>query len=65
MNFKSVSFNIFEENLEDIVYKNRNEQNTRSNEPEKQDKFSKTDDLPVPKPINEYWKAPLSHTRKN
>lgn len=63
MKYKTVSFNIFEEHLEDIVYKDRNNKSPRSNETDEQDKFSGQESPPAPKPSTEYW-HPSFQTRK-
>lgn len=54
--FKTVNFNIYEENLEEIVY---------GDEAGKQDDRQKKDqaEKPIPKPPPQYWNDPLSYKR--
>jgi hypothetical protein len=55
--FKRVSFNIFEENLEETVY-GENKRRQRSDRREKEDS-----DEPIPKPPPQFWTKPLSYRR--
>ncbi|CAN5622082.1 hypothetical protein BH20ACI4_BH20ACI4_21600 [soil metagenome] len=54
--FKTVNFNIYEENLEDVVY---GEKNTREKKAEKKVE----PDEPIPKPPPRFWTDPLSYRR--
>jgi hypothetical protein len=60
--YKSVSFNIYELNLQDIVYKNRDKKTSREAETSNR-KLSDKNDIPIPKPIDEFWKKPLSYNK--
>lgn len=54
--FKTVYFNIYEENLEDVVY---GEKNTQRKNVETKDETDK----PIPKPPPQFWKQPLNYGR--
>ncbi len=56
--FKTVNFNIYEENLEEIVYGENKKQE------ESQQKEVSTD-KPIPKPPPQYWTDPLCYKRLN
>jgi hypothetical protein len=60
--YKSVSFNIYELNLQDIVYKDRDKKPSRGEETSNR-KLSDKDDMPIPKPIDDFWKKPLSYNK--
>ena len=62
--YKSVSFNIYKLNLQDIVYKDRNDKKSSRDAKFANCKFSDKDDLPIPKPIDEFWKKPLEYNKK-
>lgn len=56
--FKTVNFNIYEENLEKVVY----------GEEQKQEEFrqkEESSDKPIPKPPPQYWNDPMSYRRYN
>ncbi len=54
--FKTVYFNIYEENLEEIVY---GEKNTQRKNAETNDDTDK----PIPKPPPQFWNQPLNYAR--
>jgi hypothetical protein len=54
--FKTVYFNIYEENLEDIVY---GEKDIR----EKNAETKVETDKPIPKPPPQFWDQPLNYKR--
>lgn len=56
--FKTVSFNIYEENLEDVVYGEKNTQKKNAEQKAEADK-------PIPKPPPQFWTDPLSYSRFN
>lgn len=62
--YKSVSFNIYDLNLQDIVYKDRNDKKSSHKEGTANRKLSDKDDMPIPKPIDEFWKEPLNYNKK-
>ncbi len=57
--YKTVSFNIYKENLESIVFAESKRQEI--NEQQKSD----ITDKPIPKPPPQYWTDPLSYRRSN
>ena len=61
--YKSVSFNIYDLNLQDIVYKDGNTEKSSPEVETANRKFSDRDDIPIPKPIDEFWKKPLSYNK--
>lgn len=58
--YKSVSFNIYELNLQDLVYKNRNDQDFSQETKIAKPKMAENEDTPIPKPIDDFWNKPLS-----
>lgn len=56
--FKKVNFNIYEENLEDIVYGEKNTQGKNTPAPAKEGT-----DQPIPQPPPQFWKNPLNYGR--
>lgn len=56
--FKTVNFNIYEENLEEIVY-------GESVEKEKTEQKKDSTEQPIPKPPPQYWTYPLSYRRSS
>lgn len=61
--YDTVYFNIYEEKLEDIVFKNDENRTSPEGGDEKQDENSGTTDRPIPKPVPEYWTSPLNYGR--
>lgn len=62
--YKSVSFNIYDLNLQDIVYKDRDDKKSSRGAEKANRKLSEKDDMPIPKPIDDFWKKPLSYKKK-
>lgn len=62
--YKSVSFNIYELKLEDIVYKDRNVEKISRAADNISRKLSDKNESPIPKPIDEFWKKPLEYSKK-
>ncbi len=62
--YKSVSFNIYKLNLQDIVYKDRNNKKSSRDAQTTSRKLPEKNDMPIPKPIDEFWKKPLSYNKK-
>jgi hypothetical protein len=62
--YKSVSFNIYKLNLQDIVYKDRNDEKSPRDAKVANRKFSDKDEVPIPKPIEEFWKKPFEYNKK-
>lgn len=62
--YKSVSFNVYKLNLQDIVYKDRDDKKPLRDAKVASRKFSDKDDVPIPKPIDEFWKKPLERNKK-
>ena len=58
--FKTVNFNIYEEDLEDVVY---GEKNKESKKQEQTQPVKDRTDKPIPKPPPQYWTNPLSYRR--
>ena len=57
--YESVSFNIYKENLENIVF-------TENQKPgRKNDEQEESQDKPIPKPPPQYWNDPMSYRRSN
>ena len=61
--YKSVSFNIYKLNLQDIVYKDRSDKKSPRDSKAASRNFSDKDDVPIPKPIDEFWKKPLEYKK--
>jgi hypothetical protein len=62
--YKSVSFNIFDLHLEDIVYRDRTVEKNSCTRENASRKLTDKNDMPIPKPIDEFWKKPLSYSKK-
>lgn len=62
--YKSVSFNIYDLNLQDLVYKNRNAENFSPDKKIAKPKSTENEDVPIPKPIDDFWNKPLSSDQK-
>jgi hypothetical protein len=62
--YKSVSFNIYDLNLQDVVYKDRDDKKSSRKAETASRKLSEKDDMPIPKPIDDFWKKPLSYKKK-
>jgi hypothetical protein len=62
--YKSVSFNIYELNLQDIVYKDQKAQQSSRNAQREVSKSSADKERPIPKPIDEFWKKPPEYNKK-
>ena len=56
--FEATSFNIYKENLDEVVYKEKKVQTKKS------ETKNQTDES-VPKPPPQYWNDPLSYRRFN
>lgn len=64
--YKTVSFNVFDLELEDIVYKNekkRSSENSKINNRASK-KMPAANETPIPKPIEEFWRKPLNYNNQ-
>lgn len=62
--YQTVSFNIYDLNLQDVVYKDRKAEKSSREGQRKPLKSVAKYDKPIPKPIDEFWKKPLEHNKK-
>lgn len=59
--YKSVSFNIFDLHLEDIVYKNKTDEKSARKDKNGNRNSKRFTDKPIPKPAGDLW----SHASKS
>ena len=53
--YKSVSFNIFDLHLEDIVYKNKTDEKSKRSDKNGNQNSKRFTDNPIPKPTEDLW----------
>ena len=62
--YKSVSFNIYHLRLEDIVYRDQKAEKSSRDDQRNVLKSMAKNDMPIPKPIDEFWEKPLEYKKK-
>ncbi len=61
--YKTVSFNVYDLNLEDVVYKDRNSETSARDGSREEVKTRAKDEQPIPKSFDEFWKKPFDYNK--
>lgn len=62
--YKTVSFNIYDLKLENIVYKEQKTENSSRFDRDETSKARSSDQFPIPKPMDDVWTKPVEPKKR-